>query len=156
MPWGRPITRDVTRYCPGVVPVPPVTGVSVPLPTPDGRVTLFTVTTPVVGSMDTVAGLAAEGVAPSCSNICTVVAWPVACTPPVLRLIWHGLTVIVSPTCGPLPNGKVLVVTTNVQDPNVVTAVKRAGCPSVPLTLGAVTVAVGVAAVVLVNVRVIG
>jgi len=66
------------------------------------------------------------------------------------------LTVIVFPLCGPVPAGKVLAVTTKVHDPNVVAPVKLACCPLVPVTVGAVTVAVGVGAAVLVNVNVIG
>src|SRR5262249_21180461 len=106
--------------------------------------------------MTTVPRLAREGVAPSASKICTTVALPFTVMPPVLALTRQGSTVILSPTCGPCPGGKVLFVTTNVHDPNSVGPEKLAGCPSVPVMLGAVIVAVGVAEVVSVNVTAIG
>jgi len=106
--------------------------------------------------MTTVPRLAREGVAPRASKICTAVAVPCTVMPPVLALTRQGSTVIVSPTCGPCPGGKVLFVTRKVHDPNSVVPEKLAGCPSVPVRLGAVTVVIGVAEVVLVNVTAIG
>ena len=46
-----------------------------------------------------------------------------------------------------------VLVMVNIQDPNVVVPVALAGWPSVPVTEGALNVAVGVAEAVLVNVK---
>jgi len=66
-----------------VLPIVPVTGLGATIA---DVLTVFTVTSPVVGLMATYACWAAEGVGPSCSDIGTVVAWPVTCTPSVLAL----------------------------------------------------------------------
>jgi hypothetical protein len=98
------------------------------------------------------APMATEMLAPSCTNKERMT--PVfTCTPPVATFTVQLVTVRVCPTCGPAgggPGEKVLEVTLKVQDPNAVVPVARAGFPSVPLTLGAVAVKVGVAAAVLV------